>query len=394
MFVQRGAKKIREMVFFYDVEGFRANDLTLLSEHITAPGIVQMALSIVPQQIIWVVRTDGVLVAMNYEREVDTLKVGWSRHVIGTSDVRSMAAVESVAVIPDPTGQWDQVWLVVKRYVNGAFVRHVEYLTKIFESYDNQRDAFFVDAGITIDNPKTITNITSANPPVVTAASHGFSNGDTVRLYDVISSSGPPQIDLASNVNDMDFVVANVATNTFELQGKNFSSMTAYFSGGAARKKISVVTGLDHIEGARVNILADGAVQTSLIVNSGAITLTNPAAVVQVGLQYSSDVRFLRPDVGAADGTAHGKLRRVHRLGVDYYRTLGLQIGPDLNNLEQIEMRQRSDVVGRPPSLKTAIDLFTIEEEYNFDNKMCIRVSDPLPATILAIMPRLEEQDA
>lgn len=69
-----------------------------------------------------------------------------------------------------------------------------------------------------------ITGITAANPPVVTANSHGISNGDLVRITGVVGMI---------QVNDRAFIAANVTTNTFELKGVDGSGYTAYASGGS-----------------------------------------------------------------------------------------------------------------------------------------------------------------
>lgn len=72
---------------------------------------------------------------------------------------------------------------------------------------------------------KTITAITAANPPVVTSTAHGLSNGTVV----VIAS-----VEGMVEVNDRAFVIANVATDSFELKGVDGTGYTAYTSGGTA----------------------------------------------------------------------------------------------------------------------------------------------------------------
>lgn len=74
----------------------------------------------------------------------------------------------------------------------------------------------------------TITGLTNANPGVVTAAAHGIANGAIVSISGV---AGMVQ------VNNRAFVVANQATNTFELKGVDTSTTqgySAYTSGGQA----------------------------------------------------------------------------------------------------------------------------------------------------------------
>lgn len=72
---------------------------------------------------------------------------------------------------------------------------------------------------------KTITGITQADPAVVTSNSHGYSNGDTIKITDVVGMT---------EVNDKTFTVRNVTTNTFELEAYDATSNNAYTSGGEA----------------------------------------------------------------------------------------------------------------------------------------------------------------
>lgn len=386
MFIQRAGRKLREMSYFYDVDGFRASDLTVLSEHITGQGIVQIAYQKEPQSIVWMVREDGALIAMGYERDIESFKVGWSRHVIGgVSDANnSPAIVESVAVIPSSDGTRDEVWIVVKRRINGITKRYVEYITKLFDQSVEQKDAYFVDGGLTYDVPLTITGATAANPVVITAVAHGFSNGDSVLI------SG---VEGMTELNDNSYTVANKTTNTFELSGINGTAYTAYISGGQVRKRVTTLSGLYHLEGQTVSILADGAVQPDVTVSSGRITLTASAATIQVGFNYNSDGQMLRLEAGSADGTALGKTRRTHRVGFLLHRTLGFKIGMNFDELDEVTFRTSSDPMSRAPALFTGILSETISADYDFENQIAWRQDQPLPGMILAIMPQMVTQD-
>jgi hypothetical protein len=154
IFVQRGGKKLREMAFVttgYEY-GFKTPDVTQLSEHITAPGISQLAYQEQPIPIVWAVRTDGALLGMTYDR--DTGIVAWHRHFIGGSssaDGTVNAIVESIAVVSAPDGTRDELYMVVNRYVNGRTRRYIEYMSKFWETeIDTQANAFYADCGYTI----------------------------------------------------------------------------------------------------------------------------------------------------------------------------------------------------------------------------------------------------
>ncbi len=402
IFIQGASRKVREMSFYWDIDGFRSPDMTELSEHISIPSIVDMAYQKEPQPIIWMVRSDGTLVSMTYQRESSDLRVGFARHIFGgASDAAgTQALVESVAVIPNPTGTSYETWFVVKRYINGSAVRYIEYLTPFFDQTVKQRDAFFVDCGLTYDTPKTITGITIASPGVITCVAHGFSNGDEIRLYDIHSQ--PPASGatngLSDYLNEKVFYVANKATDTFQLTDAdgnaiNTTGYTTYVSGGVARKLVSTLSGLSHLEGQTVQICGDGGDRADQVVTSGSITLDIPAAVAQVGLGYTSDGSMLRVEGGAADGTALGKTRRINQISILLDRTLGLSIGSDFGKLDIVEFRTSATPGDAAPPLFTGIIRQTFEADYDRENYICWRQNRPLPFTILAVMPQMTTQD-
>lgn len=92
---------------------------------------------------------------------------------------------------------------------------------------------FYKDNGQITEATKSISAITKANPAVVTATSHGYSNGDHVWINDVVGMT---------EVNARRYTVANKTTNTFELSGVNSSSYTTYTSGGTAAKVYEITT--------------------------------------------------------------------------------------------------------------------------------------------------------
>lgn len=401
LFLQKAGRKVRELTYFFDADGFRATDLSLLAEHITASGITEMAALKEPQPILWCTRGDGQLAALTYERDVDSFKVGWHRHVVGgVSDAAgSDAEVESVAAIPSADGTRDELWILVKRYVNGAIVRHVEYLMPLFDDETEQKDGFFVDCGLTYDAPKTITAITRASPAVVTSAAHGFSNGDKLLLSDILGMINDEDADTDSVLNGMSVYVANKTANTFELvdiDGVNIDTSafdTAYVSGGYARKYVSVISGLDHLEGETLAICGDGAAQPSRTVAAGSVTLATAATTIHIGFGYNSDGKMLRLNAGAGDGTAIGKTQRTHRIGIMLHRSLGLKIGPSFDALTRVTFRNSSDAMGRAVALFTGILSEEFEGDYDFENQFCFRQDQPLPSMLLALMPQMVVQD-
>ena len=150
LFVQRSGKKIRELQYEFNSNGYKSNDVTVLAEHITNGGIVDIAYQQEPHSILWAARADGVLLGFTYNREQDVL--GWHRHILGGNGI-----VECVEHIPNPNGTQDDIWLIVRRTINGQTKRYIEYLETDFTQDTALSNAFFVDSGLSYNGAATTT---------------------------------------------------------------------------------------------------------------------------------------------------------------------------------------------------------------------------------------------
>ena len=219
LFIQRQQRKIREFAYLFEQDSFNSPDLTILSNQVGKGGITEIAYQQEPSTVVWGVRADGQLVGMTYLR--DQQVIAWHRHKLGGSfGSTAHGVVESLSVIPG-SGE-DELWMIVKRTVNNITRRYVEFLESQFDVDESmvKSDAFFVDSGLTLDSPVTISAATKAKPIVITASAHGFSDGD---LVDIVDVGGMTEI------NDNRYRVIEKTTNTFEIMataGKPVSGAT------------------------------------------------------------------------------------------------------------------------------------------------------------------------
>lgn len=304
IFVQRAGRKVRELAFVFAEDGFKAPDLSIASEHITLGGIVCVAYQAQPQTIVWFVRTDGVLLGMTYDREQEA--IAWHKHTLGGAFGSGAAVVESAAVIPNSTGTADQLWLIVKRTINGTTKRYVEYMTPLWDSSIAQADAHFVDSGLR-------------------------------------------------------------------------------YSGSAA----STFSGLSHLEAQTVQILANGAVRPTKTVASGAVSIdVGTATKAIIGLGYNSNMETERLEANVG-GTIQGKKKRITDVTIRFWQTLGGSAGPDADNLDTVIFNSTSDPMDAAPPLRD--DDFDVSWAggYEEEGRIYIRQDQPLPMTILAIVPDL-----
>jgi len=150
LFMQRSGRKLKEMAYSFENNTYQTTNLSVLSEHITLGGVLQMAWHKEPYVAAWLVRADGVLLGFTFNKEQDV--IGWHRHVIGGPGI-----VESVCVIPSPDGARDDLWVIVRRTINGTTARYVEYLERAYEVGMSEQDAFYVDSGLTYSGASTTT---------------------------------------------------------------------------------------------------------------------------------------------------------------------------------------------------------------------------------------------
>ncbi len=163
LFTQRAKRKLLEFAVDDVSLNYEAFDMTRLAQHINRGGVVEMDFAEEPDSLVWVVRSDGYLPTMTFRRQEDV--VGWARSFLGGSFGSGIAVVESVTVIPGTNGSGqvhdstsrDEVWVYVKRTVNGATVRYIEVFERDFETGDAQEDSYYLDSLFTYDSSETST---------------------------------------------------------------------------------------------------------------------------------------------------------------------------------------------------------------------------------------------
>jgi hypothetical protein len=380
LYCQEMGSVVRDFGYSITDDAYKGDDLTLLARHLFRNfSIVDWCFQQEPDGIIWAVRSDGVLLSFTYIKEQDVW--AWAEHVTD-------GEFESVAAIPG--SDYTEVYFVVKREINGSVKRYIEKLMPRMVSTD-PRDQFFVDCGLSYDNPITITGVTQASPIVITAASHGLSAGNYVDISDVVGMT---------ELNGMRYKVGIVTTNTFTLLNMDDdsnidgTSYTAYKSSGYVRKCVTTVSGLSHLEGEAVTILADGSVSPSQVVSGGSITLDDYASRIHVGLGYTCDLETLNVDIPMKDGTTQNRKKHINAVTVKFENSYGGYIGiNNSDNLEGIEPTLAL-IMGKPGSLVTGNKKVQPYAEWSDTATVFIRQSDPLPMTVLTVMPEVELGDS
>lgn len=144
------------------------------------------------------------------------------------------------------------------------------------------------------------------------------------------------------------------------------------------------ITGLGHLEGKTVSILADGAVHPQRVVAGGSITLDNEASKVQVGLPIIADMQTLPLALQIDGAFGQGRYKNVNKAWLRVYRSSGIFVGPDADKLVEIKQRT-TEPYGSAPALKSEEMQLVLSPSWADSGQVFIRQQDPLPLTLVSM---------
>lgn len=148
---------------------------------------------------------------------------------------------------------------------------------------------------------------------------------------------------------------------------------------------VSSLSGLWHLNGQTVHVLADGAVHPPVTVSAGGITLDDSYSVVHVGLPYVSDLMTLPLSFEGAPASGQGMRKNVSGVAMRVTQSSIVQAGPTFDELVEYPPRDVVDPYGSPPGLRTEELRFDVAPSWNGDGALCVRQSVPLPLVVLSM---------
>lgn len=154
----------------------------------------------------------------------------------------------------------------------------------------------------------------------------------------------------------------------------------------------TVVSGLNHLEGEKVMIFADGVVCEPQVVINGQIKIKSTDSMVLVGKEIIS--RYVPQNVylDNESGSGIGEPQRIHHVVLMLYASGGGKIGENENSLNEILYRPTDAKMSKPQ------ELFSGHKKVLFNGttngrgepaQILIENTSPLPMNILAIVPSI-----
>jgi hypothetical protein len=356
-------------------QGAQSRDLSIFSPHLfVGMTIERMDYQQVPHSIVWAARSDGALLGMTYLRDHEVW--GWHRH-----DTNGGDKFEDVVCVPE--GTEDAVYSIVNRTVGGATKRYIErFASRVISTV--AADARFLDSHLTYDG-----RVTGGETVTLTSAGGGWTHDDEITV--TRSSGGFVSGDVGNAVHarsgdDQAEIVIGTYVSATVVRGYPRRDVPASLRGVASSdwgRAVDMVSGLDHLEGRTVGILADGNALTQQTVTSGDVTsLGRQYEIIHVGLPIEADVETLDLDV---DGEQiRDSRKRIGSVSLLVEDTRGGFVGPDADNLTELKV---DDVIGTALQTVTGIKEINIAATWRQSGSFFVRQSDPLPMTILAAIP-------
>jgi hypothetical protein len=353
-YLQRGKQKVRAINYTNTEAKYKAQDVSIRSNHITGTGIKRFDYQQNPVSTIWAVREDGQVAKFVFEgdQEVNC----WTRF---TTD----GFVEDLAVIPSAK-EYDEIYLLVKRTINGVAKRFIEVLEPNF-SYDNL-NYIYLDSSLTYNGTQN-TTLTIASG-IATAGSAIFSASSVGKEIRNLSGTGRAKI--TAYISSTQVSIAII---------RDFSSNSLTANNWAIA--IQEVSGLTHLIGVNVEANGDGATDPkSKTVNAeGKITLENFASIIHVGLKYKST--FTSYPIESKKllqtiGSQQNKQLRITELAIKFFTSRAGFIAIDEKTLPIIS-RNTSDNMNQAPTFKDGVKIISIAGNWGYDRKYSIIQEEP-----------------
>lgn len=364
-FVQRAGRKIRE--YFSPEQGapYQGRDLTWWAAHVTGDGIVDMDFAQEPFPATWCVRDDGRIAVMVRDRIMDSL--GWAE-LITDGDYEAVCAIRGDAQ--------DEIWTVVRREIDGSIKRYVEYFEPLEDA--SLAQSVYVHSAVMFGGDESVditdVQVDGSDHVIVTAPSHGLSVGD---FFEITNVDGMTELNgnvYRAEAISGDDITLGYTDGSGEVDGSEFS---AYEDNGVLQRMYETVTGLEHLEGEDVVVLADGGIHSPKTVDSGEISLDRWTNRVVTGLEYRSRARTMRLELGGR--------KRVVNIELRFLNTVGAKVGPDPERAEEILWMEYGDSVLGPAQRFTGDKSVTITAEVDRAGYIDVLHDYPLPFTLLAL---------
>lgn len=390
IYVQARGSIVRDIGYSYQSDGYTGNDLTIFSAHLfDGYQLVDWTYQKVPHSIVWAVRDDGTVLGLTYVKEHEI--IGWHRHEFDGGFVENISSI--------PEGDEDFVYMIIKRTINGVTKRYIERLAT--RKIGDVIDSTFMDSFVTYDGRNTDDTLT-----MTLSGGTSWTHDETLTLTASAaffkSSDVGNQIHFTLNGEVMRFTI-EAYTSATSVTGRPHKTVHASMRSVALTswtKAVDKVYGLSHLEGKDVSIFADRFVvgspyneaYTTYTVTNGIVNLEKCYGVIHIGLPITADIETL--DIDSAQGeTLIDKKKNIGKVSIMCEKSRGIWAGSaeptgsdPLEELVELKIREQESYDDAITLATGSVDI-NIFSNWNQNGRVFIRQLEPLPLSVLAIVP-------
>ncbi len=411
IYMQNNYKILRSFEYDLQSNAYKPIDRNTIADHITSSGIKQIAYQEGRPNVIWAVKNNGVLTGMTIEDQESV--TGWHRHTTD-GDIISIASTQRA-------NDYNQLWQCAKRTVNGStqyyvefyadpveFPRREDYIsgtdaaaqvldTLTWENllFESMKEYIHLDASVSYygDDLGLSANAT-LTPAAVTGTGINFTASAAVFDNTMVGRElWRKAIDGTESGRAL--ITAYTSSTVVVCEVLEDFDATAAIPAGEWLLTAGTFTGLKHLEGKLVSVIADGGQNFPATVSGGQITLDNQSSVVHVGLPYTGWLETNDLEGGGTTGTSQTKKKNVNAVGFRFLDTLYAKYGTSYYKLNQIEMRSAAMRMDRPPVLFTGDtkERYTNESSDERDGgwsrskRVVVCQDQPFPCNLQLIVP-------
>jgi hypothetical protein len=158
------------------------------------------------------------------------------------------------------------------------------------------------------------------------------------------------------------------------------------YDGAAA----TTITGLGHLEGKTVKVLADGAGRGDAVVSGGQVVLDRAASKVLIGLPYDSVLMPMKVVYEDRQGSTRGRNLRINRIVASLYKSMSGQFSTNGTEWLEFYSRDFNDPMDAPPAAFSGEKEVVGAGGYDLDAKIMLRQNRPFPFTVRSMIIKLD----
>jgi hypothetical protein len=380
MYISAAGQEIRMLSYVNEAKSFIGRNVSLLSNHLFKPNLPVKSLTWaeVPTKTLFAVQSNGRLIALTVDIE---------NNVYGATPLWTKGFFRQSLSVTESNES--RVYFAVEREIQG---NRVMYFERSVSNVNRPQleDAFCVDAGLELSRTAPTGRLvpsskTGAVTFTLVGGAPGFKLADEGKI--LRCGTGKAEIDTYTSASE----ISGTWLRDLEESYPETDDPAHFETGGWwLDAETSTLTGLWHLEGETVTMLADGTVFSDRTVENGSISVTSldgegatiDVSRAAVGLPFTC--RALTLPLTAGDVSIEGRRKRIIGTAARLHESYGLKVGPDLTRLKRFhDQANRHGWTTGDPRLRNAMIYEPVQGSWKKDSQVYFVQDSPRPAAIL-----------